>query len=87
MGSDALAAELTLASLNAKNEQQRRLIWKEYDEYAEKAVASLHMMNQARRSYAHTSIPLLIRFVMYSSYTYASCTRYYRRGSVFHGIF
>lgn len=53
MGSDALAAELTLASLKAKNEEERRMIWKQYDDFAERAVPSLHMMTQAcgTRSY------------------------------------
>lgn len=47
MGSDALAAELTLASLKAKDEEERRMIWKEYDDFAEKSIPSLHLMNQA----------------------------------------
>lgn len=48
MGSDALAAELTLASLQAKNEEERRMIWKKYDNYAENAIPSLHRMNRVR---------------------------------------
>ncbi|KAF8310577.1 hypothetical protein DL93DRAFT_2099349 [Clavulina sp. PMI_390] len=46
MGSDTLAAELTLASLRAKDETERREIWSKYDKYADGAVKSLHMMNQ-----------------------------------------
>lgn len=48
MASGALAAELTLASLKADNEEKRRQVWKEYDQFAENAVPSLHMMNQVR---------------------------------------
>lgn len=48
LGSDVLAAELTVASLKAKGEEERRLIWKKYDDYAEEAVIALHRMNQVR---------------------------------------
>lgn len=56
MGANALAAELTHASLKADNEVQRREIWKEYDEFADRAIPSLHMMNQVREACSDTHL-------------------------------
>ncbi|KAF5380789.1 hypothetical protein D9757_007138 [Collybiopsis confluens] len=46
MASTTFAAELTLASLKADSEEQRRAIWKKYDDYCAGAVPSLNLMNQ-----------------------------------------
>ncbi|KAF8319326.1 hypothetical protein DL93DRAFT_2164544 [Clavulina sp. PMI_390] len=46
IASDALASELTYKVLKAKNEEEKRVIWKKYDDFAASAIPSLHKMNQ-----------------------------------------
>ncbi|KAJ3840244.1 hypothetical protein F5878DRAFT_659567 [Lentinula raphanica] len=46
MASSTFAADLTLAGIRAKSEEERLAVWKRYDDYCASAVPSLHLMNQ-----------------------------------------
>ncbi|KAJ7929085.1 hypothetical protein B0H13DRAFT_2543172 [Mycena leptocephala] len=46
MASTTLAADLTVAAIKTKTEEERAAVWKKYDEYCASAVPSLNMLNQ-----------------------------------------
>ncbi|KAJ7163842.1 hypothetical protein C8R43DRAFT_1122809 [Mycena crocata] len=46
MASTTFAAELTVAAIKTKTEEERLAVWKKYDDYCAGAVPSLNLMNQ-----------------------------------------
>jgi len=46
MGSDTYAAEITPKILKLKTESERRVAWKEYDNWCAEAIPTLHRMNK-----------------------------------------
>ena len=68
MGSSSYAAELTREVLSKKTEEERRAVWKPYDDWCAAAIPSLNRMNTVRTNLIQS--PSLLTLFVYSSITF-----------------